>query len=340
MPGLLVLAGELRHIVNSFVRQITLNYHSKGEKNVHKHRISRRDFIRQSAEIAGAAALTPTLINAAVEPIKPLRSATDLVPLGKSGIKMPRLGMGTGSINGQVQRDLGQEGFNKLVRYAFDHGVRYIDTADQYKIHHMVREAIKGLPREQLFIQTKMRWIEDETRLNPMKHIDRFRKELNIDYIDSLLIHCTTNETWPQDLKGMMDAYDEAQAKGWIKLKGVSCHGLRPLRSSTKLSWAQVQLARINPQGRHVDGDHPGDPHHPEGNVPEAIKEIKAMHEKGRGIIGMKMCGNGEFVQAEDREKALRYAMTCGFVDAVVVGFKSPAEIDEAISRINRALNA
>lgn len=305
-----------------------------------EYRISRREFIRKSAEVAGVTALTPHLLQAATEPPKLVRSAADLVPLGRTGIKMPRLGMGTGSINGEVQRSLGQAKFNSLVRYAYDRGVRYIDTADQYKIHAMVREAIKGLPREQLFIQTKMRWIEDETRNNPLKHVDRFRQELGVDYIDSLLIHCTTKETWPTDLKRMMDAFDEAQAKGWIRLKGVSCHGLRALRAATNVDWVQVQLARINPQGHHVDGDHPTNPHHPDGKVAEAMKEIKAMHAKGRGIIGMKMIGNGDFTNAEDREKALRYAMTCGFVDAVVVGFKSPAEVDEAIERINRALNA
>jgi hypothetical protein len=100
----------------------------------------------------------------------------------------------------------------------------------------------------------------------------------------------------------------------------------------------EVQLARINPQGRLVDGDHPTNPHHPEGKVAEAMKEIKAMHDKGRGIIGMKMIGEGAFVNPEDREKAIRYAMTCGFVDAVVIGFKNAAEIDEAVERINRAL--
>jgi hypothetical protein len=52
----------------------------------------------------------------------------------------------------------------------------------------------------------------------------------------------------------------------------------------------------------------------------------------------MKMIGNGEFTNPADREKAIRYAMTCGFVDAIVVGFASPAEIDEAIARMNAAL--
>ena len=308
------------------------------EQNNHI-RISRRDFIKKSTEAASIVVIGNELkfrVEAA-----PVRSATDWVQLGrisKNHVKIPRLGMGTGSNNGKVQRDLGQEGFNKLVHFAYERGVRYIDTADNYKTHEMIREAIKGIPREQLFIQTKLP-LRAETTANPLATIDRYRKELGVDYIDSLLLHCMTKGTWVADQKATMAAFDEAAAKGWIKIKGCSCHGLDALRAATKNDWVEVQLARINPQGHHVDGDNPTNPHDPKGKFDEAMKEIKAMHDKGRGVIAMKLCGDGDFTNSEDREKAVRYAMTCGFVDAVVIGFKSPAEIDESIERINRALN-
>ena len=316
---------------------------------------TRRNFLRKSAELAGAAALTPSLltlgcavegntIEAATGPIEAVepavqgkRSHADLVRLGKSNVKITRMGLGTGTKNGRIQRDLGQDGFTKLVHYCYDKGVRYIDTADQYNMHDYVNAAIKGLPREKLFIQTKMRWIEDDTRLNPMKHLDRFRKEVNTDYFDSVLIHCTTKHNWPEECKIMMDAFDEAQHKGWLKLKGMSCHGLASLKVATNHDWIQLQLARINPQGRYVDGD-AANVHAPQGKPEIALKEIKAMHDKGRGIIGMKICGEGDFKDAADREKAIRYAMTCGYVDAIVIGFGSIAEVDEAIERVNKAL--
>jgi predicted aldo/keto reductase-like oxidoreductase len=300
---------------------------------VSKKRISRRQFIQDSVALTGVAVMTPL----GDAPAAAKRSASDLVPLGRKGYKISRLGVGTGSNNGQVQRDLGREGFNRLVRYAYDRGITYIDTADAYRTHDFVREAIRGLPREKLWIQTKMRWNAPDVPKNPLEVLDRFRKELGTEYIDSLLIHCTTKSTWDRDLKSMMDAFDEAQARGWIRMKGVSCHGLPALQTATTVDWVEVQLARVNPQGRHVDGKdgtwtEPGD-------VPAAMKEIKAMHDKGRGIIGMKLVGNGDFKDPADRERALRYAMTCGFVDAVVIGFGSTAELDEAIERIDRALN-
>jgi predicted aldo/keto reductase-like oxidoreductase len=303
------------------------------------NRISRREFIRKSAEVAGIVVVGSELM-APAEAAPAVRTAADWVQLGrinKNKLKIPRLGMGTGSINGKVQRDLGQEGFNKLVQYAFDQGVRYIDTAKNYSIHDMVRHAIKPLPREKLFIQTKMpSW--NGVPKDTLAVIDSYRKELGTDYIDSLLIHCTTMPDWPEKLKPMMEAFDEAQAKGWIKAKGMSCHGLRSLRRAAESDWMEVQLARINPQGHHVDQDLP-DVHAPQGKYDEAMKEIKAMHAKGRGIIAMKLCGNGDFSNPEDREKAIRHAVNCGFVDAMVIGFKSPAEIDEAIERVNKALS-
>ncbi len=308
---------------------------------INKGKISRREFIRKSAETVGVIAIGSELTSPA-EAAPLVRTATDWVPLGKiskNKIKITRLGMGTGSINGQVQRELGQQGFNRLVAHAYQRGIRYIDTAKNYNMHDMVREAIKAnkLPRENFFLLSKMpSW--SEVPKDTLGVIDSYRKELGVDYLDLLLIHCAMTSDWPERLKPMMEAFDEAQARGWIKAKGMSCHGLKALRRATESDWLEVQLARVNPQGHHVDSDHPTDPHFPQGKVVEAMKEIKAMHDKGRGVIGMKLCGNGDFTNPEDREKAVRYAMTCGFVDAVVIGFKSPAEIDEAIDRINRAL--
>ena len=92
----------------------------------------------------------------------------------------------------------------------------------------------------------------------------------------------------------------------------------------------------MNPQGRHVDGL--TGTWSEKGKPDKAFPEIKEMHAKGRGVIAMKLIGNGDFTKPEDRERSARFAMNCGFVDAVVIGVKSAAEIDEAIERINRAL--
>ena len=293
------------------------------------NKVTRRQFIERSAWVAGTI-LAPAGFGA--ESKAPARTATDQVTLGKTGIKLSRLGMGTGSNSGEVQRAVGREEFNRLIRYGYDHGLTYIDTADSYKTHEWVRDAIKGLPREKLFIQTKM----PGTPEKPLEVIDRFRKELNTDYIDSLLLHYTTTHDWQEERKHLMEAFETAKDKKIIRAKGVSCHGLPALTRATQVSWVDVHLVRLNPQGHKVDGK--TFDFNEEGNVPAVVTEVKAMRAQGRGIIGMKLIGNGDFTKPEEREKSIRFVMQSGLVDAVVIGFKSTAEIDEAIERINRAL--
>lgn len=294
--------------------------------------ISRRQFIRQSAGLAAGAALLPPWMPHAAETAQK-RTAADRVTLGKTGLKLSRLGMGTGTNSGKVQRDLGREGFNRLVRYAYDRGITYLDTAQNYQTHEWIRDAIKGLPRETLFIQSKMPGSPEK----PLAVLDRYRKELNTDYIDSLLIHCATRNSWHEDQKRLLDALAEAQEKKIILAKGVSCHGLPALTRATQVDWVDVHLVRVNPQAKYIDGPS-GNWNEPGDDLGPVLTEIKAMRAKRRGIIGMKLIGNGDFTKPEDREKSIRFAMQCGLLDAVVVGFASPAEIDEAIERMNRAL--
>jgi predicted aldo/keto reductase-like oxidoreductase len=293
--------------------------------------IDRRQFLRSSVTALGA-----SLVVGAPASARTPRLASDQVTLGRTGVRLSRLGIGTGSNGGQVQRDLGVEGLRRLIHDAFDRGITYIDTADNYHIHEMVREAIKGLPREKLYVQSKMPWDRPEVASNPVEALDRYRRELGTEYIDSLLLHCATKHTWTTDLRPMMDVFDEAKSKGTIRIKGVSCHGLPALTAATPADWCDVHLARINAQGHHMDGAK-GEWKEP-GDRDAAMKEIAAMHAQGRGIIGMKLIGNGDFTQAEDREKALRYVLNCGCVDAMVMGFASTAQLDEAIGRMNRIL--
>ena len=295
-----------------------------------KNHLSRRQFLERSAAATGALLLSSyaPLARAATK-----RTAVDQVALGKTGIKLSRLGFGTGSNSGQVQQALGQDGFNRLIRYAYDQGITYLDCAQSYRTFEWIGGAIKGLPREKLFIQSKIPGKPEKV----LETIDRHRKVFNTDYVDSLLIHCMTKDGWTDDYARIMDAFDEAKDKKWIRAKGVSCHSLPALRAATVSPWTEVHLVRVNPQGKHIDGmeqtwNNPGH------DIAPVLTELATMRAKGRGIIGMKIIGNGEFTAAEDREKSIRYAMSRPELDAIVIGFKSTDEIDEAIKRMNNAL--
>ena len=295
--------------------------------------ITRRHFIKSTVALAGTTFLSSCKTGPLAMGRKP--TAVDQVTLGKTGIKLSRLGIGTGSKGGSIQRALGADGFNRLIRYAYDQGITYIDTADSYKTHTMVREAIKGLPREKLFIQSKMPGIPEK----PREELDRFRTELGVDYIDSLLCHCMVKSNWEDGHKRMMDIFEDAKERKIIRAHGVSCHSLPATTKAAQLDWVDVNLVRINPQGAHMDTpEEAWNAVSDSSHLPDVLRQVKIMRQNKHGIIGMKIIGDGDFTDAQDREKSIRFTMQSGLVDAVVIGFKSPAEIDEAITRINSAL--
>ncbi len=297
------------------------------------NRISRRQFIEHSAVAAGALALVPGALAATTANVV-RKTATDQVTLGATGLKLSRLGMGTGSNSGAIQTALGHQGFNDLVHYAYDQGITFFDTSQTYATFTWMADALQGIPREKIFLQSKIPGRPEDI----LGTIDHHRKTFNTDYVDSLLIHCMTRDQWTDDWKRIMDGFDAAREKKWILSKGCSCHSLPALRSAVESDWTQVHLVRVNPQGKHVDGMEQEVWNLSDHDINPVVAELKNMRAKNRGVIGMKICGNGEFVKPEDREKSIRFAMSRPELDAVVIGFKNKSEIDEAITRINRAL--
>ena len=189
-------------------------------------RITRRGFLSGAVAAGAAAFIGPRTLLAATARVT---KGTDLVTLGKSGLKPTLLGLGTGTRGGSEQLAIGQTAFTKMVRHALDRGIRYIDTADQYQTHLFVRLALTGVPRERYFIQTKTRAKNAEVA---KADINRFRRELRVDAIDSLLMHCMTKGGWPTDMRPVMDELLKAKQRGHVKAVGISCHGFAPLAAA------------------------------------------------------------------------------------------------------------
>ena len=305
--------------------------------NMSTNHISRRQFLENTAALAGAALLAPLGLTGCrtASGRTARRTAVDQVALGRTGLRCSRLGLGAGSNSGNVQRGLGQEAFNKLIRHAYDQGITYIDCAQGYRTFEWIGPAIKGLPREKLFLQSKIPGQPEDV----LAAIDKHRKVYDTDYIDSMLVHCMVKDRWTDEWKRILDGFNEAKAKKWIRAKGVSCHSLPALRAATASDWTEVHLVRVNPQGHVIDT--PAETWNATSgasHLDPVMQEIKTMHAKGHGVIGMKIIGDGDFKNPDDREKSIRFAMAHPEIHSVVIGFKSPAEIDEAIQRMNRAL--
>ena len=290
-------------------------------------RYARREFLKAGLA-AGALAVTGSL------PLRAERqTATDWVTLGKSEVKVTRLAFGTGSFSGRVQRDLGQEEFTRLVRYAYDRGIRFFETAESYgDMHRMLGVALKGIPRDSYRIMSKVTTREG---VNPQDKIDELRKLANTEYFDVMLLHWQHSATWPSDTSRWQDGILEAESKKAVVSHGASVHGLPALRQMPGNKWLDVAMIRMNHKGTRMDAEDFNTDGL--GNVSEVVTHVKQVRKDGMGVISMKLVGEGTF-NREDRRAAMRFAFRNAGVDCVTVGYKNTGEIDEAIENLNLAL--
>ena len=289
--------------------------------------ISRRDFVKTglaAGALAGVGSLSLRAERA---------TAADWVTLGKSGVKVTRLAFGTGSFSGEVQRKLGQEGFTRLVRYAYERGIRFFETAESYgETQRMLGVALKGLPRESYRIMSK---VETYHNADPQKKLDELRAATGTEYFDIMLLHWQHIANWPEETLRWQDAILEAERKKAIVSHGASVHGLPALRRMPGNKWLDVAMIRVNHKGTRMDAEVPDTDDL--GNVSEVVTHIQQVSKEGMGVVGMKLIGEGAF-NREDRQKAMRFAFRNAGVDCVTVGYKNTAEIDEAIDNLNLAL--
>lgn len=289
---------------------------------------SRRDFLKTgltAAALAGAGSARVLASGA---------TATDWVTLGKSDVKVTRLAFGTGTMSGRVQRELGQEQFTTLVRYAYDHGIRFFETAESYgEMHKMLGVALKGIPRDSYRLMSKVTTHND---VDPQQKIDELRKLANTEYFDILLLHWQHLASWPTDSTRWQDGILEAQSRKAVVTHGASVHGLPALRQVPGNKWLDVAMIRMNHKGVAMDGEdyNTSQP----GNVSEVVTHVKQVRQAGMGVISMKLVGEGRFTNRDDRQAAMRFAFKNAGVDCVTVGYKNTGEIDEAIENLNLAL--
>ena len=273
-----------------------------------------------AAAWAGARALPTTAL-----PALPRKfSAADTVVLGKTGIRTSRLAMGTGTVgfgHHSNQSALGVQGLSRLLLNGYDHGLRFFDTADAYGTHPHVAEALNHVPRDKVTVLSKS-WSREPAAIRA--DLDRFRRELGTDYIDIFLMHCLSDSDWTTRYRGVMDVLSEAKEKGIIRAHGCSCHTIGALRAAAQSPWVEVDLARINPIGSHMDAD------------PETVLAVlRSMKAAGKAVVGMKILGQGDLSTRPD--EALKYALSLGVLDAFTMGAESKTQQEDLIRRIATA---
>ncbi|MDR3252111.1 MAG: aldo/keto reductase [Tannerella sp.] len=291
--------------------------------------MNRRKFIKAGAlGLAGISVLQSGM--AGVHFALPYEGTVDKVALGNSGLTASRIAMGSGSKGGNKssnQTRIGMDNFKRLALHAYERGIRFYDTADSYGSIPYVGESIKTLPRKELTLLTKM-WTHDDGSNNVESvedNITRYLKEFGTDYIDILLMHCMMSGDWATKRTHYMEGFAKAKKAGKVRAVGVSCHDIGALREAAVNPWVDVIMARINPFQTLMDG------------TPDEIKEILGRAKaNGKGVIGMKIFGEGKNVSDEEREQSIRFALTEANIHCMTLGLESVEQMDDAIERVMR----
>lgn len=293
---------------------------------------TRRHFLQTSLAGAGLLATAPSLLRGA--PLEPATSfkGTDIVELGKTGIKVSRLAQGTG-YNGynhsSEQTRAGKKSFDQLVRHSLDQGVRFLDMADLYGSHPFVKELIKDLPRDKYALLTKI-WPRKDTWVTPSggarEEINRFRQELGVEQIDVCLIHCMTNDKWADEYARIRDELSELKTKQVVRAVGVSCHDFGALKVASEHPWVDVIFARINHKG--------GAEYSCDASPDELAAVLKQARQNGKAVVGMKIFGAGKLVTPEEKNASLKFVFQNNLVDAITVGMLNPQQVDDTLKHM------
>ena len=288
---------------------------------------NRREFLQVSMSVAAAAALPATGLAAAATPAAGARIklATDIIEVGPEKVKVTRMDVGSGTVGGGYSsnqlRKLGVQGVAEMWMYAYENGITTWDTSDGYGTHPAIKIAMKNLniPREKITILTKTGVFNDGAKLK--SDLEQFKVDMGTDYVDIILLHSRVAADWETQDKALMDVLSEAKQKKMVRTVGVSIHSLDVMKAALKSKWFEMGLVRINPAGIRMDAT-------PE----EVLPLMQQMKDAGKGVIGMKVLGEG---QLKDRaDEALQFALTKSPAHCFTIGCESKEEVKANIDRI------
>ena len=289
--------------------------------------------------VAGTLAMSPLTETArSASPPTPVEPVW--VPLTKD-IKTTRIGFGTGMRGRERRSDLTRLGDAKaieLIRFAYDQGIRLFDCADSYGTHDVVSLALRDKPRDSYVIVTKVllrigTMLPELERPDPGITVRRFLRELRTDYIDVVVIHCITDDNWTQHYAATMESLETLKREGLIRAHGISSHSGPGTELAAQTEWGDVVLVRLNSEGFSMDGSHDL-----VERVEEGVRVAKLAHDAGKGIIAMKIIGEGRMADdPEMRKKSTTFVSQLDCVDNMIVGFTEMEHITEFIANVNAA---
>ena len=286
------------------------------------------------------------------------------VEIGKTGIKVSRLGIGTGTglpsgYCAQALMDTNE--LAGLLLYSLDRGINHWDAAFQYNTYSHIKEALKQVRRTDVVLTTKFSAAHEKETI---RDFNTTLKDLNVDYVDVCLLHGVRTNTELQMRSGALNAMVKLKQEGKVRAIGLSSHGLSVLKSVLKMPELDLVWGRINYAGLNMDSEclgmydqmasvywlkkcykllpervklliRPKANHKPiaEGERNEVEATLQKIHSQSKGIVGMKVLAEG--MLRDDAEKAIKYVNSLSFVDSFIIGMLNKEEIDENCRIVN-----
>ena len=304
--------------------------------------VKRRDFLRSSiasltgANVVGAAKAFAQDETTTKQPKYPF--STDpvarikLTPL----IETSRIGFGTGMAGHNRQSNLtrmDRKKAEKLLLYAYDRGVRFFDCADLYGTHEIVSTTLKDKPRDSYTLSSKI-WphpggIPEAERPDADVVVKRFLQELKTDYLDLVQVHCMMKPDWQGDMQRYFEPLEKLKEQGLIRGHGISVHNVGAVRTAASDPWVDAIHIRLNTHNERMDG-----------TFEENVAAAQSAQDAGKGIICMKLVGEGRIPKLEDRQRSIDAVVRSQVVDVYIVGFDEIWQIDELIDNIGSSLKA
>lgn len=274
--------------------------------------ISRRKFLKDTLAATAALAISPSL--AAAEKSESAFDAKGLPTrmLGGTGIKVPLIGVGTGSRFCAVKDE---DKALEMLTYALEHGLYYWDTAHSYGNDEVISEKRLGKivkhRRSEIFLATKVEGREpDEAKRNIEESLSR----LQTDYVDLLQIHSVESV---EDVKFITKKGGVLEVVRRMREQGVARHiGFTGHRSAEAMALAARQydfdtmLIALNHYREEVEDDEEQDFEN---------KAVPVAAEKGLGVMVIKVIRPRETVKSVRPDELIRYALSLKHVNAAVI---------------------
>jgi len=282
----------------------------------------------------------------------------ETVKLGRTGIQVSQLGIGTGTAHPSghfAQSLMSEKDLSELLLFAFHKGITFWDTAFQYKTYPHIRQALKHINRPDIILTTKVVTCNEKDTLHDF-HVSL--QDLNVDYIDICLLHGVRTKKEFLKRSGAFDALLKLRQEGKIRAVGVSTHGLNALQSVLHIQEIDVVWARINYAGIYMDTRKlplydrlatvpclkqcvkllpatikKGISQAPEKQILSKnefllVKDtLTKIHDQSKGVVGMKVLLEGHL--SKDKKKAIKYVKNLSFVDAFIIGMMDKNEVEE-----------